>query len=289
MSASRFQLDKDAPRAQADHGILPPNSQAWSEAPKISGKIVSTMSVTTSTPRALAGPKAKTNQTHRSPRSVRRASVRPASVTLRTAPGVQLDLGTGGFEHPAAQRGGNVWGVAVLVRDLLVGRVPFAVVRAALPGRAAKRGPAHAHPHATHPHAAVLAQMLTFASVGALCTTVYALLYLTLSDVGSDQVANFAAQLVAAVLNTALNRRHTFGVRGREGAARHHGQGLLVFGLGWGLTAGALALLGALAPGASHVLELGVLCLANLAATALRFLLFRFWVFTPREACTPTR
>jgi putative flippase GtrA len=206
---------------------------------------------------------------------------------LRTAPGVHLGLGTETHEQPAAGTAGNLWGVAVLVRDLLIGRVPFAVVRAALPGRVAKRGPGHAHAHAAHPHAALLAQMLSFVSVGALCTTVYALLYLTLSDAWGDQTANFAAQLVAAVLNTALNRRHTFGVRGREGAARHHGQGLLVFGLGWGLTSGALALLGALVPGASHVLELGVLCLANLAATALRFLLFRFWVFTPRDAACP--
>jgi len=202
---------------------------------------------------------------------------------------VRLDLGTTATRPDAAPTG-NLKGVALLVRGLVLGTVPFGVVRAALPGRAARRGPAHAHAHAAHPHAALLAQMLSFVGVGALCTTVYALLYLTLSGPWGDQTANFAAQLVAAVLNTALNRRHTFGVRGREGAARHHGQGLLVFGLGWGLTSGALALLGVLVPGASHVLELGVLCVANLAATSLRFLLFRFWVFGSRDAaCAPAR
>jgi putative flippase GtrA len=257
----------------------------------MSGMIVHTMTATTSAPRPT-GPAAVTDQAHRTLRRVHRPThhTYPAPA-LRTTPGVQLELAPDRSAAPAAGAAGSLKGVAVLVRDLVLGTVPFGVVRAALPGRTAKRGPGHAHPHAAHPHAALLAQMLSFVGVGALCTTVYALLYLTLSNPWGDQTANFAAQLVAAVLNTALNRRHTFGVRGREGAARHHGQGLLVFGLGWGLTSGALALLGVLVPGASHVLELGVLCLANLAATALRFLLFRFWVFGSRDtACAaPTR
>ncbi|MFC8731392.1 GtrA family protein [Luteimicrobium sp. NPDC057192] len=247
------------------------------------------MTATTSAPRPT-GPAAVTDKAHRTLRRVHRSTHHAHPVpTLRSAPGVQLDLPSQPVEAPAAGATGNLKGVAVLVRDLVLGTVPFGVVRAALPGRAAQRGPGHANAHAVHPHAALLAQMLSFVGVGALCTSVYALLYLTLSNPWGDQTANFAAQLVAAVLNTALNRRHTFGVRGREGAARHHGQGLLVFGLGWGLTSGALALLGALVPGASHVLELGVLCLANLAATALRFLLFRFWVFGSRDPACATR
>lgn len=262
----------------------------------MSGMIVHTMTATTSAPRPT-GPAAVTDKAHRTLRRVHRSTHHTyAAPPLRTVPGVRLDL-TATAEiateaHPdtaVAAATGNLKGVALLVRDLVLGTVPFGVVRAALPGRIAKRGPGHANAHAVHPHAALLAQMLSFVGVGALCTTVYALLYLTLSNPWGDQTANFAAQLVAAVLNTALNRRHTFGVRGREGAARHHGQGLLVFGLGWGLTSGALALLGVLVPGASHVLELGVLCLANLAATALRFLLFRFWVFGSRDrACAPS-
>ena len=54
-----------------------------------------------------------------------------------------------------------------------------------------------------------------------------------------------------------------------------------MFFLGWGLTAGALAGLDAL--GGSHpVLEVIAVVLANLAATVLKFLLFRWWVFRPR-------
>jgi hypothetical protein len=55
--------------------------------------------------------------------------------------------------------------------------------------------------------------------------------------------------------------------------------GLIVFGLGLALTSGSLGLLGAAAPGAGHLVEVGVLVLANLAATVLRFLLLRGWVF----------
>jgi putative flippase GtrA len=71
-------------------------------------------------------------------------------------------------------------------------------------------------------------------------------------------------------------------VRGRDGAARHQFQGLIIFGLGLGLTTGALALLGYLAPAASQAVELGVIVAANAAATVLRFVLFRAWVFRPR-------
>ena len=85
--------------------------------------------------------------------------------------------------------------------------------------------------------------------------------------------------------DTAANRRLTFGVRGRDGAAGHQFQGLIIFGLGLGLTTGALALLGHLAPGASQAVELAAIIVANAVATVLRFVLFRSWVFrTPAAA-----
>jgi hypothetical protein len=55
-----------------------------------------------------------------------------------------------------------------------------------------------------------------------------------------------------------------------------------VFGLWLALTSGSLALLTSLTtPG--RALELAVLVAANLAATVLRFLLLRGWVFHPRR------
>ena len=116
-------------------------------------------------------------------------------------------------------------------------------------------------------------------------TLAYALLFLALRGEMGSQAANVVALLVTAVVNTAVNRRVTFGIRGSRGAGRHQFEGLVVFGLGLVLTSGSLTLLTALTnPGPG--LELTVLAGANLAATVLRFLLLRGWVFHPRR--TPT-
>ena len=73
-------------------------------------------------------------------------------------------------------------------------------------------------------------------------------------------------------------------MRGREGAGRHQLQGLLVFGLGLALTTGALALLGTSCPTRAGPSSWPCSSLANPAATVLRFVLFRAWVFRPRTA-----
>ena len=101
------------------------------------------------------------------------------------------------------------------------------------------------------------------------------------------QAANVAALLVTAIGNTAANRRFTFGVRG-SGVARHQLQGLIVFGLGLAVTSGALALLEHLTDHPSRRLELAVLVAANLTATAVRFVLFRAWVFGRRRGDAKT-
>ncbi len=87
--------------------------------------------------------------------------------------------------------------------------------------------------------------------------------------------------------NTAANRRLTFGIRGRGGAATAQFQGLLVFALGLALTSGTLAALHVWDPHAHRLVEMTFLVAANLAATLLRFVLFRAWVFrgrTPRTS-----
>ena len=73
------------------------------------------------------------------------------------------------------------------------------------------------------------------------------------------------------------NRRLTFGISGRSDAARHQVKGLIAFGLGLALTAGSLAALSPAHPG--RLAEVGVLLAASLAATVIRFLLYRHWVF----------
>ncbi|MFE7262754.1 glycosyltransferase [Streptomyces sp. NPDC057592] len=127
-------------------------------------------------------------------------------------------------------------------------------------------------------------QLVGFCVVGALSTLVYLALYSLFRLGVGPQLANGGALLLSAVANTAANRRLTFGVRGRGGAVRHQAQGLVVFAIGLALTSGSLAALGAASGSPSHGTELAVLIAANLAATVLRFLLFRAWVFPERAA-----
>ncbi|MEU7471220.1 bifunctional glycosyltransferase family 2/GtrA family protein [Streptomyces sp. NPDC044984] len=126
-------------------------------------------------------------------------------------------------------------------------------------------------------------QLVGFCVVGVLSTLFYLLLYSGFRTFTGSQVANGFALLISAVANTAANRRLTFGVRGRGGAVRHQAQGLVVFGIGLALTSGSLAALNAAAGDPAHSTELAVLIAANLAATVLRFLLFRAWVFPDRD------
>ncbi|WP_330348992.1 bifunctional glycosyltransferase family 2/GtrA family protein [Streptomyces sp. NBC_00582] len=126
-------------------------------------------------------------------------------------------------------------------------------------------------------------QLVGFCVVGGLSTLFYLLLYSGFRQLGGSQSANALALLVSAVANTAANRRLTFGVRGRGGAVKHQAQGLVVFGIGLALTSGSLVALNAATTEPAHSTELAVLIAANLAATILRFLLFRAWVFSDRR------
>ncbi|NUK62357.1 bifunctional glycosyltransferase family 2/GtrA family protein [Streptomyces lunaelactis] len=132
-------------------------------------------------------------------------------------------------------------------------------------------------------------QLVGFCVVGALSTLLYLLLYSLFRAGVGPQVANAGALLLSAVANTAANRRLTFGVRGRDRAVRHQAQGLVVFGIGLALTSGSLAALDAAAGNPGHSTELAVLIAANLAATVLRFLLFRAWVFPDRRDAPAAR
>jgi putative flippase GtrA len=127
-------------------------------------------------------------------------------------------------------------------------------------------------------------QVWRFVGIGVASTLAYVVLYLALRSGMGSQAANASALLLTAIGNTAANRRYTFAVRGRDRVLRHQAQGLAVFGLALGVTAGSLVLLHALAPSASRAVELAVLVVANLLATVLRFVLLRGWVFRERRS-----
>ncbi len=168
-------------------------------------------------------------------------------------------------------------GIVRIGRALGSGRLPLAALR----DRAAVEP-------AVPAAGSLIQQLLRFAVVGVFCTAAYVLMYVLLRDVMPALWANATALLATAVVNTALNRRVTFGVRGPAGQLRHQARGLAVFGLGLGLATGSLLLLGQLDPGASPWVELSVLVTANVFATVLRFLLFRAWVF-PRLSATTAK
>ncbi|MEV6299167.1 bifunctional glycosyltransferase family 2/GtrA family protein [Actinoplanes sp. NPDC051861] len=157
-------------------------------------------------------------------------------------------------------------GIARVMRGLSTGRIPLATLR-----EQAGRKPA-----------GLTGQLIRFAGVGIASTLAYLLLYALLRTGIGPQWANLVALLVTAVANTAVNRRVTFGVRGTGGAWRHQAQGLVVFGIGLALTSGSLTLLHMVTAQPPRVAELVVLVLANLVATATRFLLLRVWVFRAR-------
>lgn len=129
-------------------------------------------------------------------------------------------------------------------------------------------------------------QLVKFATIGAICTALNLGLLAILARPLGTQLANFVALLLSTVVNTAANRAWTFGVRGGQGLARHHLQSLGIFALTWAATSGALALLGRVDPGASTLVMVGAVALANVVSTVVRFVAMRVWIFRPqlREA-----
>jgi len=160
-------------------------------------------------------------------------------------------------------------GIARLFGDLSRHRVPVEAVAEELGRR----------PLAPAARPSFRSQVIRFAAVGGASTLAYALLYLVLRPLFGGQAANFLSLLLTAVGNTWANRWFTFGVIGRLGAVRHHLQGLVVFGIAWGITSGSLLTLHATEPHASPLTEILVLTGANLVATVVRFVLLRGWVF----------
>lgn len=173
----------------------------------------------------------------------------------------------------------DVRGMARLSKDMVSGRIPVAELRAAL-----ARGPLPAATRSQEqsPGGSLFGQLVRFGTIGVASTLSYLLLFYLCRNVMDPQLANLLALLTTAVANTAANRRFTFGIAGSSDVARHHFEGLLVFGIGLALTSGALAFVHE-STTPDRWLELVTVTVANLAATAVKFLLFRLWVFRRRQ------
>ncbi|MFF2298711.1 glycosyltransferase [Arthrobacter sp. NPDC058127] len=180
----------------------------------------------------------------------------------------------------------DIRGMVRLTRDLVSGRIPIPELRAAL-----ARGPLPASSRTAEqsPRSSLFGQLVRFAAIGAASTLAYVLIFLFCRGFMDPQLANFLALLVTAIANTGANRRFTFGIQGGN-PVRHHFEGLIVFGIGLALTSGALALVHSTTT-PDRWGELLTVVAANLAATAVRFLLFRLWVFRQpaAQATAPTK
>ncbi len=164
----------------------------------------------------------------------------------------------------------DVKGIARLMKGFATGAIPAQML-------AAQLGQQSAAPRS------LLRQVVRFGVVGVASTIAYLLLFIALRHTAGAQTANLLALLLTAIANTAANRRFTFGVHGTARVARHQLEGLVVFGIALAVTSGSLAALHLLEDQPHRAVELGVLVVANLAATVVRFVLLRGWVFHPRR------
>ena len=166
-------------------------------------------------------------------------------------------------------------GVGRLLRGFANGSIPVNTIAAQLGSSTRSGAPG-----------SLLRQVVRFGTIGVASTLAYLLLFMMMHAPLGAQTANLVALLLTAVVNTAANRRFTFGVSGggAASATRHQFEGLIVFGIALAITSGALAGLHVFVPHAHHLVELSVLVAANLVATAVRFVLLRGWVFHPKRA-----
>ena len=163
-------------------------------------------------------------------------------------------------------------GIARLLRGFADGSIPVQMLAAQLGSSRKAAAPG-----------SLLRQSVRFATIGVASTAAYLLLFMMMHGLLGAQAANLIALLVTAIGNTAANRRFTFGVAGRTKAARHHIEGLIVFGIALAITSGSLAVLHVFVPAPGRYVDAVVLVAANLVATAVRFVLLRGWVFHPRR------
>ncbi|MEW5808537.1 MAG: bifunctional glycosyltransferase family 2/GtrA family protein [Actinomycetota bacterium] len=166
-------------------------------------------------------------------------------------------------------------GIGRLLRGFASGAIPVNVIAAQLSSSQQTAAPR-----------SLLRQVVRFGAIGVASTLAYIALFVLLQGETGAQLANLIALLLTAIGNTAANRRFTFGLRGQSRLARHHLEGLIVFGIALGITSGSLSLLHATSAAPPRMVELVVLIAANLLATVVRFVLLRGWVFHPRRAAT---
>ena len=173
-------------------------------------------------------------------------------------------------------------GVARLVRAVATGSLPLAAL---LESTSAEQAVA-ARP-------GLFAQLARFSVVGVVSTVAYVVLYVVLRGAMPALAANALALLVTAVANTAANRRLTFGVRSPPATPAPSAAGHRRVRRGLGPHERRAGRCCTTSPRGRVAASRSPCSLsAGAAATAVRFALFRSWVFPgsadPASASTPT-
>lgn len=135
------------------------------------------------------------------------------------------------------------------------------------------------HQRFWHRYPVLLAQLRGFALVAVICTVISVLIFAALRPSAGTQWANAISLVLCSVLNTQLNRRISFGIKGRHLWWRDQSRGLWVMLLALCMTSGSLVLLSWIAPQASIMAELVVITFGNIASAVSRFVLLRYWIF----------
>jgi putative flippase GtrA len=153
------------------------------------------------------------------------------------------------------------------------------VIRRVLCG--AFRLPMASHVEKTQLPTGMRRQLPSFAIIGVISTVVQLGLYALMRLLMPVLPANVVSYFLAAIANTAANRRFTFGVRGSARVVRHQMEGAVAFLVGLVISTAGLAGVHAVSPHAPRLVELAALFGFNLFAALIRFVLLRAWVFHP--------
>ncbi|MEZ2389203.1 GtrA family protein [bacterium RCC_150] len=125
----------------------------------------------------------------------------------------------------------------------------------------------------------VIRQLIRFTGVGTICTATSLALFALCRPWVDPQLANATALIITSLMNTALNRRLTFKIRGAEQRGQDHLNGAIVIIIALVITGGSLGVLHMVRPGATVTEELWTTTLSGFFATAVRFSLLRHWIF----------
>jgi putative flippase GtrA len=121
-------------------------------------------------------------------------------------------------------------------------------------------------------------------AIGLVCTAAYAVMYSLLRGASLPPGAANALALAATVgLNFGANRRYTFRAT-REPLGRQLAGYAVAYGLGLAASSAALAVLLDVMNHPSGLQDTAAAVTAGLAATMVRYVLMRTWVFRPSAA-----